>query len=145
MRVRILFREIQQVPVQNAEKQGELEHRSDLAAVRLGLPLPTRYRPFTGHMDSRMRIHEREYESIADFTRLHVVWANDLECRQIAKEWAECYDYERREILYVDDNSDPIIPWIQMAAEPGRTVRYLVNPDYRMAADQVSSACQDES
>lgn len=137
MRIRILFRQVQQVPAQNASKQSELEHRSDLAAVRLGIPLPTRYRPFTGNMDSRMRIHEREYESIADFARLHVVWSNDPECQEIAREWAECYDYERSEILYVDDNNDPIIPWIQMAAEPGRTVRYTVNPNYRMAKDQL--------
>lgn len=136
MKIRILFRQIQQVPACNAGKQRELEHRSDLAAVRLGLPLPQRYRPFTGNMDSRMRIHEREYRSIADFTRLHVLWAQDPECQQIAAEWEQCYDWQRQEILYVDDNNDPIIPWMQMAAEQGRTVRYTVNPDYRMAAEQ---------
>lgn len=141
MKIRILFRQIQQVPACNAEKQRELEHRSDLAAVRLGIPLPIRYRPFTGNMDSRMRIHEREYRSIADFTRLHVVWEQDAECRQIAKEWQQCYDWQRQEILYVDDNNDPIIPWIQMAAEQGKTVRYTVNPNYKMAKDQ---ECKEE-
>ena len=71
MKIRILYRQIQEIPAENREKQKELEHSSDLAALRLGIPLPTRYRPFTGNMNSRMRIHEREYESIADFTRLH--------------------------------------------------------------------------
>lgn len=144
MKIRILFRQIQRVPTRNAQKQGELEHRSDLAAVRLGLPLPTRYRPFTGNLDSRMRIHEREYESIADFTRLHVAWLDDPECQQISREWGECHEYERSEILYVDDNSDPIIPWIQMAAEPGRTIRYTVNPNFTMADDQAQRRTEGE-
>lgn len=107
-----------------------------MAALRLGIPLPTRYRPFTGNMNSRMRIHEREYESIADFTRLHEMWLNDPECRQIDEEWGKCYIWERREILYVDDAGDPTIPWLQMAAEQGRTVKYVVNPDYKMPKEQ---------
>lgn len=73
MKIRILFREIRSVPVENRQKQAELEHRSDLACVRLGLPLPMRMRPFTGNMDSRIRISEREYDSIAEFTRLYMV------------------------------------------------------------------------
>jgi len=136
MKIRILFRQIQQVPVENRGKQQELEHRSDLSAVRMGLPLPMRYRPFTGNMDSQIRIHEREYRSIAEFTRLHVMWEKDEECQQIANEWERCYDWQRQEILYVDDPNDPIIPWIQMAAEQGKTLRYTVNPNYKMAKDQ---------
>lgn len=136
MKIRILFRQIQQVPACNAEKQREMEHRSNLAAVRLGMPLPTCYRPFTGNMDSRVRIFEREYRSIADFTRLHVVWKQDEECQQLEKEWQHCYDWRRQEILYVDDSSDPIIPWIQMAAEKEKTMRYAVNSNYKMAQDQ---------
>jgi hypothetical protein len=132
MKIRVLFRQIQQVPAEKRAQQAELEHRSDLACVRLGIPLPTRMRPFTGNMDSRIRIHEREYDSIAEFTRLHMVWVNDAECQQIAQEWETCYDWQRQEILYVDDNRDPIIPWIQMAAEQGKTIRYTVNPNYTM-------------
>jgi len=138
MKIRILFRQIQQVPAYNEKKQQQLEHRSNLAAVRLGLPLPACYRPFTGNMDSRMRIFEREYRSMADFTRLHVVWEKDEECREIEQEWRQCYDWQRQEILYVDDSDDPIIPWIQMAAEKEKTIRYTVNPDYKMAQDQRS-------
>ena len=70
MKIRILYRQIQEVPVENREKQKEMEHESDLAALRLGIPLPTRYRPFTGNMNSRIRIHEREFESIADFAAI---------------------------------------------------------------------------
>lgn len=136
MKIRILYRQIQEIPAENREKQKELEHSSDLAALRLGIPLPTRYRPFTGNMNSRMRIHEREYESIADFTRLHEMWLNDPECIQIDEEWEKCYIWERREILYVDDAGDPTIPWLQMAAEQGRTVKYVVNPDYKMPKEQ---------
>ena len=135
MKIRVLFRQIQQVPVENRKLQAKLEHESDLASVRLGLPLPLRMRPFTGSMDSRIRVSEREYESIAEFTKLHVKWTNDPECQKIAKEWEKCYDWQRQEILYVDDSRDPIMPWIQMAAEKERTVLYTVNQNYTMPCD----------
>ena len=35
MKIRILYRQIQEVPVENREKQKEMEHESDLAALRL--------------------------------------------------------------------------------------------------------------
>ena len=135
MKIRVLFRQIQQVSVENREKQAELEHRSDLACIRLGLPLPQRLRPFTGSMDSRIRVSEREYESIADFTRLHVLWKSDPECINLDEEWEKCYDWQKQEILYVDDGRDPIIPWIQMAAEREKTVKYTVNPNYVMPSE----------
>ena len=36
----------------------------------------------------------------------------------------------------MDDAGDPTIPWLQMAAEQGRTVKYVVNPDYKMPKEQ---------
>ncbi len=132
MKIRILFRTVQKVLPKNKEKQAELEYRSDLSCVRMGIPLPVRMRPFTGNMEDNIRIAEREYKSISDFTRLHVQWLEDEECQQIAKEWEDCYEWQRQEILYVDDSNDPIIPWIQMAAEQGKTIRYTVNPNYTM-------------
>ncbi len=132
MKIRILFREIRSISPENRQKQAELEHRSDLACVRLGLPLPMRMRPFTGNMDSKIRISEREFDSIAEFTHLYTVCEKDDECIAISEEWENCCEWQRREILYVDDPRDPIIPWIQMAAEQGRTVRYTVNPNYKM-------------
>ena len=71
MKIGVLFRQIQEVPPENRELQKELEHRSDLAALRLGIPLPVRLTPFTGSLKSTVRVHEREYDSIAEFTSLH--------------------------------------------------------------------------
>lgn len=136
MKIRILFRQIQEVPVENREKQKELEHRSDLAALRLGIPLPERYRPFTGNMNNLTRIHEREYESVLEFTQLQQKWFDDPVCQQIDAEWEKCFNWERREILYGDDENDPVIPWLQMAAEQGRTIKYVVNPNYKMPTEQ---------
>ena len=136
MKIRMMVRQIQEVPVQNREKQKELEHRSDLAALRLGMPLPTRFRPFTGILATNIRIHEREYESITDFTRLQLAWMNDEECRQIDEEWEHCFNWQRRELLYVDDPSDPRIPWLQMAAAQDYQPRYTVNPNYKMPKEQ---------
>ncbi len=132
MKIRILFRQVQKVSSQNQEKLAQLEHRSDLACVRMGIPLPVRMRPLVGAMELNMRISEREFRSIADYTRLYAAWQNDEECRQIDKEYQECCESQRQEILYVDDNNDPIIPWIQMAAEQGKTIKYTVNPNYTM-------------
>ena len=101
MKIRVLFRQIQQVPVENREKQAELEHRSDLACVRLGLPLPQRLRPFTGSMDSRIRVSEREYESIADFTKLHVLWKSDPECIKLDEEWNRALEEKDVRIINV--------------------------------------------
>lgn len=136
MKIRVLFRQIQQVPVANREKQKELEHKSDLAALRLGMPLPTRYRPFTGNMNSLIRIHEREYASVLEFTQMQQKWFDDSECQSLDAEWEMCFQWERREILYGDDESDPVIPWLQMAAEQERTVKYVVNPNYKMPKEQ---------
>lgn len=136
MKIRVLLRQIQEIPYENQSLQKELEHRSDLAALRLGIPLPTRYRPFLGEQQTNVRIHEREYDSIAEFFRLHDLWERDPECQEIQRQWQQVYRWERRELYYVDDASDPIIPWIQMAAEQGRTIRYVVNPNYQMAKDQ---------
>ena len=52
------------------------------------------------------------------------------------EEWEKCYIWERREILYVDDANDPVMPWLQMAAESERTVKYTVNPNYKMPKEQ---------
>lgn len=143
MKIRILFRQIKQISPENELRQKELEHKSDLACVRLGLPLPVRMRPFTGKMDSRIRISESEYDSIAEFTRLYTVWTNDAECRELEKEWKKVYEWQRQEILYVDDINDPIIPWIQMAAEKEKTVRYTVNPNYKMSWEQKTEGGDD--
>lgn len=136
MKIRMLYRQVQEVPAENKKKQAELEHRSDLAALRLGIPLPVRYRPFTGNMTVNTRIHEREYESVGELARMQTLWQQDEECRRIDEEWSHILNWEKREIYYVDDPSDPIIPWIQMAAEQGRTIPYVVNPDYKMPKEQ---------
>ena len=136
MKIRVLYRTIQEVPVENREKQKYFEHQSDLAALRLGIPLPTRYRPFTGNLNSLTRIHEREFESIAEFTHLMQTWFDDPECQKLDMEWEKCYNWERRELLYADDANDPMIPWLQMAAEQERTIKYVVNPNYTMPKDQ---------
>lgn len=136
MKIRILFRVIQEVPVENREKQKKFEHQSDLCALRLGMPVAERFRPFTGNMNSLTRITEREYESIAEFCHLMQKWYDDAECQKLDAEWETCYNWERREILYADDPRDPVMPWLQMAAEQGRTIRYVVNPNYRMPKDQ---------
>ncbi|MCL1882487.1 MAG: hypothetical protein FWF81_01865 [Defluviitaleaceae bacterium] len=136
MKIRMMLRQIQEVPAKNKAKQKELEHRSDLAALRLGMPLPSRFRPFTGNLATNVRIHEREFDSIVSFTKLQLAWMNDEECQKIDEEWEQCFNWERRELLYVDDPNEPRIPWLQMSATQDYKPRYTVNPNYQMPKDQ---------
>ena len=136
MKIGVLFRQIQEVPPENRELQKELEHRSDLAALRLGIPLPVRLTPFTGSLKSTVRVHEREYDSIAEFTSLHEKWLRDEECQRIAREWELVYRWQKQEILYIDDPSRPVIPWLQMAAVQDYQPKYTVNPNYKMPEKQ---------
>ena len=82
MKLRILFRVIQEVPVENRELQKKYEHQSDLCALRLGMPLPERMRPFTGPQTNLIRVHEREFESIEDFLKLIQIWYDEQECKK---------------------------------------------------------------
>lgn len=138
MKIRILFRVIQEVPVENREKQKEFEHLSDLYALKLGMPVAERYRPFTGNMNNLTRITEREYESIADFCHKMQQWYDDPDCQALDREWEKNINWERREILYADDPRDPITPWLMMAAEQGCTKKYVVNPNFKMPKDQLN-------
>ena len=101
MKLRILFRVIQEVPVENRELQKKYEHQSDLCALRLGMPLPERMRPFTGLQTNLIRVHEREFESIANFCKLMQKWYDDPECQELDANWEKCYNWEKREILYL--------------------------------------------
>ena len=87
MKLRILFRVIQEVPVENRELQKKYEHQSDLCALRLGMPLPERMRPFTGLQTNLIRVHEREFESIANFCKLMQKWYDDPECQELDANW----------------------------------------------------------
>lgn len=94
MKLRILFRVIQEVPVENRELQKKYEHQSDLCALRLGMPLPERMRPFTGLQTNLIRVHEREFESIANFCKLMQKWYDDPECQELDANWEKCYNWE---------------------------------------------------
>ena len=136
MKLRILYRVIQEVPVDKRGLQKEFEHRSDLLSLKMGIPLPVRMRPFTGPQTNLIRVHEREFESVADFCKLMQKWFDSPECQALDEAWEKCYNWEKREILYADDPRDPVTPWLQMAAEKEPVIRYVVNPDYKMPKDQ---------
>lgn len=132
MKVRILYRQIQEIPFEKWLQELELEKKTDIEEARLGHPIPRRYRSFTGSMNANIRVHEREYESIEEWGKMVEEWAEDEECQKIEIERHNYYNWEKEEIYFVDDPNEPMVPWLQMAAEKEVTAKYKINPDYRM-------------
>jgi len=136
MKIKILYRQVQEIPFDKWMQQLELERKTDIEEARLGHPLPRRYRMFAGGEKSQTRVHEREYESIAEWGRMFEEWAEDEACQKLEVERHNYYNWEREEIYYVDDPNSPTIPWMQMAAEREITEKYKINENYKMPKDQ---------
>lgn len=139
MKVRILYRQTQEIPFEKWLQELELERKTDIEEARLGHPLPRRYRAFTGTNHANIRVHEREYESIEEWGRMFEEWSEDEECQKLEVERHNYYTWEKEELYFVDDPNEPIMPWIQMAAEKEVTKQYEVNENYLMPKDQMKS------
>ncbi len=138
MKVKVCYRQTQEIPFDKWLQELELEKKTDIEEARLGHPVPRRYRLFTGSQNSQIRVHEREYDSIEEWGRMFEEWAEDEECQKIEVERHNFYIWEKEEIYFVDDPNEPMMPWLQMAAEKEVTTKYEVNPNYKMPKDQAN-------
>ncbi len=136
MKVRMIYRQVQRVPFEKLYPVRELDKKLEEAEARLGFPKPKRYRAFSSGEMSQTRVQEREFESVADFGRAMAKWAEDETCQRLEIEKKNYMEWERNELYYADDPDDPVIPWIQMAAEKEPTRKYEVNENYLMPKDQ---------
>lgn len=139
MKVRILYRQIQEIPFEKWLQELELEERTDIEESRLGHPLPRRYRAFTGSNKANIRVHEREYDSIEEWGKMVEEWSEDEECQKIEIERHNYYTWEKEELYFVDNPSEYIVPWAQMAAEKVVSKKYEVNENYLMPGEQLKS------
>ena len=117
-RVRVLYRQIQQVPRDRWAEKLEQERISDEAEQRAGNPLPLRYRSMHSPLDSHIRVSEREYDSVEQLCRLTESFFAEATAEDAAVMDAECrrqafFTWEREELYYVD--SDSFIPvWMSL-------------------------------
>ncbi len=136
MKIRVMYRQVQRIPFEKLYPVRELDKELDREEGRIGFPKPKRYRMFSGGEQSQTRVQEREFETVSDFSRAMALWAEDEKCQRLEIEKKNFMEWERCELYYVDDPEDPVIPWIQMAAEKNITRQYEVNENYKMPKDQ---------
>jgi hypothetical protein len=117
--MRVMYRQIQEVPKDMWEKKLDLERRADEAEVRAGHPKPRRYRAMFGGEHSQIRVSEREYESIAEWGRLFEEYFADEELQKLEAERQQYFTWEREELFYVDSDS-PTPRWMEIMAENAR-------------------------
>ena len=104
--MKFMYRQTQEIPFEKWLQELELERTTDEEEARLGHPLPRRYRYFSGAEHSQARVHERIYEDFESWGRMFEEWADDEVCQKLEVERHNYYNWEREEILLVDDPID---------------------------------------
>lgn len=104
--MKFMYRQTQEIPFEKWLQELELERKTDEEEARLGHPLPRRYRYFSGAEHSQTRVHERVYEDFESWGSMFEAWADDEICQQLEVERHNYYNWEREEILLVDDPID---------------------------------------
>ena len=104
--MRIVYRQTQNIPFEKWMQQMELERKTDEEEARLGHPTPRRYRMFSGAECSQTRVHIRAYDNFEVFGKLFEAWAEDEIGQQLEIERHNFYNWEREELLFIDDPID---------------------------------------
>lgn len=109
-KVRVLYRQIQQVPRDRWAEKMEQERISDEAELHAGNPLPLRYRSMHSPMDSHIRVSEREYESMEHLCRttedfFAETTPADAKVMDAEGRRQDFFTWEREELYYVDSDS----------------------------------------
>lgn len=109
-RIRVLYRQIQQVPRERWAEKLEQERLSDEVERNGGNPLPLRYRSMHSPMDSHVRVSEREYDSLEQLCELTERFFSestpeDARIMDAEARRQEFFTWEREELYYVDSDS----------------------------------------
>lgn len=117
-KLRVLYRQIQEVPRERWAEKMEQERRSDEVELAEGNPLPLRYRSMHSPLNSHIRVGEREYDSFEDVCRITEHFfaettPEDAKVMDAEVSRQEFFTWEREELYYVD--SDCFEPaWMSM-------------------------------
>lgn len=139
MKMRVMYRHIQEVPVKLWEQKLEQERMSDEAEAKAGHPLPIRLRQMFGPSNSHIRVSERIYDSFADFARLLEESQENDELQKLEARRRKFFNWEREELYYIDTGS-PIPAWMKYSsvdAKKGKeyTKDELYNQEYSPLPD----------
>lgn len=142
--MRIMYRQIQLVPVHLWEAKLEQERICDEAEARAGHPLPRRYRQFFGPEHSHIRVSQREYDSIADWARMFEEWLQNDELQRIEAERHKYFTWEREELYYVDsDSSTP--KWMEYISDLSIIKKEQNENEEQLISGSKSAAVSDEN
>jgi len=111
-KMRVLFRQIQEIPASKWIKKIDLEKRMIEAEVSAGYPAPRCYRPLYGSMHCEMtRVYERIFDSYE--TLGHLISTRSLNEKLVALDEEDCHliSNERNELFYVDSGA-PLPRWM---------------------------------
>jgi hypothetical protein len=75
--MRIVYRQLQEIPFEKWMQEIELERHTDENEGSLGHPLPKRYRMFSGGEHSQIRVHIRAYDNFEHYGELFEAFMED--------------------------------------------------------------------
>lgn len=111
--LKILYRQVQEVPASGWIKKLELERLTDEAEAALGYPLPRRLRAlFTPEHSQTVRVEERVFDSYADFGKKLTERAANPTLQELDAKRRTLIAWEREELFFVDSGM-PVPRWMQ--------------------------------
>ncbi len=131
--MKIMYRQIQEVPIHLWEQKLEQERLCDEAEAKAGHPVPRRYRQFFGPEQSHIRVSEREYDSISDWAIKFEEWLKNDNLQKIEANRHKFFTWEREELYYVDSES-PVPKWMEyISGQEIPNYNSNVNPNNSLA------------
>ena len=101
--IKILYRQVQEVPANKWKEKLELERLTDAAEAEAGYPMPRRMRPlFSAEHSHTVRVEERVFESYGDFGRQMALRNQNPKLMELDAKRRSITKWEREELFYVD-------------------------------------------
>ena len=104
--MRIVYRQLQEIPFEKWMQEIELERHTDENEGSLGHPLPKRYRMFSGGEHSQIRVHIRAYDNFEHYGELFEAFMEDETGQKDEVVRHNIYNWEREELYFIDDPID---------------------------------------
>ncbi|MED9903077.1 MAG: hypothetical protein UFG06_02715 [Lachnospiraceae bacterium] len=104
--MRIVYRQLQEIPFEKWMQEIELERHTDENEGALGHPLPKRYRMFSGDEHSQTRVHIRTYDDFEHYGELFEAFMEDETGQKDEVVRHNFYNWEREELYFIDDPID---------------------------------------
>lgn len=108
--MKILYRQIIEIPAKNWSRFLENEKKMDDAEARFGYPFPRKYRQLFGasHSDT-VRVYERQFDSYSEFGKLMEARQNNPVLKDLDKE-RQILSLSANDTYYYVDSGSPVYP-----------------------------------